>query len=44
MIGSSGVDHEFENYGQPVLEYLGMSQIDLADLRDDLIDMGLVTL
>ncbi|KRT54055.1 HDOD domain-containing protein [endosymbiont of Ridgeia piscesae] len=44
VIGSSGIDHEFESYGQPVLEYLGMSQIDLADLRDDLLDMGLVTL
>lgn len=41
VIGAQLIDHEFERIKQPLLTYLGLTEIDLGNLYDDLIDHGI---
>jgi len=41
-IGHQKVDHEFEKLKPTLLGYLGISDLDLDDLRDDLLEQGII--
>ncbi|MGD2117274.1 MAG: HDOD domain-containing protein [Chromatiales bacterium] len=41
-LGQQSVDHEFEHIKPVLLKYLGITDLDLDDLRDDLHDLGLI--
>ena len=40
VLGNCEYDHEFECLRDPILIYLGLTQIDLDNLADDLLDQG----
>ncbi|OMH39765.1 HDOD domain-containing protein [Motiliproteus sp. MSK22-1] len=40
VLGNCESDYEFERLKTPVLTYLGLTQIDLENLADDLLDLG----
>ncbi len=43
VLGKQDEDYEFERLRKPLLAYLGLSDIDLDNLQDDLFDKGIVT-
>lgn len=40
-LGDAATDHEFDQLRHPILTYLGLTEIDLHNLADDLRDQGL---
>lgn len=40
--GDTDQDHEFEKYKEDVLEYMGLTTLDLDDFKDDLIEVGIL--
>jgi len=42
VIGGGKEDYEFESLKEPLLYYLGISEIDVENLRDELVDQGII--
>ncbi len=42
VIGETLEDHEFEQLKEPLLRYLGLSEIDVDNFRDELADQGII--
>lgn len=43
VLGHAPEDYEFEKLEEPLLHYLGLSEIDVENLRDELVDHGIIS-
>jgi len=41
VIGKTEEDHEFDRLKEPLMHYLGISEIDMDNFRDELVDQGI---